>query len=159
MLRVNYIISESLASKGLTRLELKNITKLFGGFKAVDSVSISVEDGEFLVLLGPSGSGKTTILRMIAGLDRPTEGSVLLGGRDVTGLSPKERDVAMVFQNYALYPHMSIYDNMALPLKVRGLRKEEIDRKVRDTAELLQITHILNKKPSQISGGEQQRVA
>jgi multiple sugar transport system ATP-binding protein len=143
----------------LAKLELRNITKLFGSFKAVDNVSIQVDDGEFLVLLGPSGSGKTTILRIVAGLEKPSEGSVIIDGRDVTYLSPKDRDIAMVFQNYALYPHMSVYDNISLPLRVRRFEKDKIERKVRETAELLQITNLLEKKPSEISGGEQQRVA
>ncbi len=145
--------------KVLSTLELRSISKRFGTFVALEDVSLRVEEGEFMVLLGPSGSGKTTILRVIAGLESPTEGSVLIDGKDVTNLSPKERDVAMVFQNYALYPHMSVYDNIALPLRVRRVDRASIDKKVRETAELLQITDILGKKPSEISGGEQQRVA
>lgn len=125
----------------------------------IDNISLSVEDKEFLVILGPSGSGKTTLLRIIAGLEKPDSGKIIIGEKDVTGLSPKERDVAMVFQNYALYPHMSVFENIALPLKVRGLRRDEIEKKVENVASLLKINTLLDKKPSQISGGEQQRVA
>lgn len=135
------------------------MTKQFGIHRAVDSVDFQADDGEFVVLLGPSGSGKSTILRMIAGLERPDGGKIYIDGRVVNDLSPRERDIAMVFQNYALYPHMKIFDNIALPLRVRRLDDEEIDKRVRETAELLQISRLLNKKPSQISGGEQQRVA
>jgi len=143
----------------MTELRVENVTKQFGAVKAVEQVSFQVNDGEFVVLLGPSGSGKTTILRMIAGLEYPTSGDIYIEGRLVNEESPRERDVAMVFQNYALYPHMTVYENIALPLRVRKLREEEIRRRVRETAELLQISHLLDKRPKQISGGEQQRVA
>ncbi|MDV3278395.1 MAG: ABC transporter ATP-binding protein [Nitrososphaerales archaeon] len=143
----------------MAELKVENVTKQFGHHKAVDAVDFEVGDGEFVVLLGPSGSGKTTILRMIAGLETPDSGSIYIDGEVVNGLSPRERDIAMVFQNYALYPHMKIYDNIALPLRVRKLDDVEIGKRVRATAELLQISGLLEKKPSQISGGEQQRVA
>lgn len=140
-------------------LELRRITKRFGDIEVLRDLNLTVNDGELLVLLGPSGSGKTTVLRIIAGLERPTSGSIYIDGRDVTPLSPRDRDVAMVFQNYALYPHMTVFENIALPLRARGIEKDKIDRKVTETAELLRIKHILDKKPSEISGGEQQRVA
>jgi ABC-type sugar transport system ATPase subunit len=143
----------------LAQLRVENLTKQFGPHKAVDAVDFEVGDGEFIDLLGPSGSGKTTILRMIAGLESPSSGSIYIDNEVVNDLSPRQRDIAMVFQNYALYPHMKVYDNIALPLKVRKLDEKEIAKSVRATAELLQISDILNKKPSQISGGEQQRVA
>ncbi|MDV3292977.1 MAG: ABC transporter ATP-binding protein [Nitrososphaerales archaeon] len=143
----------------MAELKVTNVTKEFGTYKAVDDVTFQVEDGEFVVLLGPSGSGKTTILRMVAGLDQPTSGSIYIDDRLVNAESPRDRDIAMVFQNYALYPHMKIYDNIALPLRARGIPESEIDMRVRETAELLQITKILEKKPGKVSGGEQQRVA
>lgn len=143
----------------MARLRVENVTKQFGLRKAVDSVNFEADDGEFVVLLGPSGSGKSTVLRMIAGLERPDSGRIYIDGAVVNDLSPRERDIAMVFQNYALYPHMKIFDNIALPLRVRKLDDEETAKRVKDTAELLQISRLLNKKPSEISGGEQQRVA
>jgi multiple sugar transport system ATP-binding protein len=143
----------------MARLKVENVTKQFGLRKAVDSVNFEADDGEFVVLLGPSGSGKSTMLRMIAGLESPDGGRIYIDGRVVNDLSPGARDIAMVFQNYALYPHMKVFDNIALPLRVRKLEDEEISKRVRETAELLQISNLLNKKPSQISGGEQQRVA
>jgi multiple sugar transport system ATP-binding protein len=143
----------------MARLRVENLTKQFGLQKVVDEVSFEATDGEFVVLLGPSGSGKTTVLRMIAGLESPTIGSIYVDDVMVNDLSPRERDMAMVFQNYALYPHMKIYDNIALPLKVRKLDDAEVAKRVKATAELLQISELLNKKPSEISGGQQQRVA
>lgn len=143
----------------MARLKVENVTKQFGPRKAVDSVDFEAGDGEFVVLLGPSGSGKSTMLRMIAGLERPDGGRIYIDEVVVNDLSPRERDIAMVFQNYALYPHMKIFDNIALPLRVRKLDDDEITERVNKTAELLQISSLLNKKPSQISGGEQQRVA
>jgi multiple sugar transport system ATP-binding protein len=143
----------------MARLKVEGVTKQFGPHRAVDSIDFEVGDGEFVVLLGPSGSGKSTMLRMIAGLESPDSGSIYIDGKVVNDLSPRERDIAMVFQNYALYPHMKIYDNIALPLRVRRLDDEEIAKRVKETSELLQISPLLNKKPSEISGGEQQRVA
>jgi len=135
------------------------VSKLFGETKAVDNVDLQVNDGEFMVLLGPSGCGKTTTLRLIAGLEKPTSGLILFDDMVVNDLEPKDRRIAMVFQDYALYPHMKVFDNMALNLQVRGLSREEIRRKVWETAELLGIKHLLERKPAQLSGGEQQRVA
>jgi multiple sugar transport system ATP-binding protein len=143
----------------MARVELRGVNKRFGSVTAVSDVSIDVRDGEFMVLLGPSGCGKSTVLRMIAGLETPSAGSILIGDRSVERLSPKDRDVAMVFQNYALYPHMSVYDNMAFGLKMRKTPRPEIDRRVRDAADLLGIGHLLQRKPRELSGGERQRVA
>jgi sn-glycerol 3-phosphate transport system ATP-binding protein len=141
-------------------LELKNITKIYpNGTKAVDETSLNVEDGEFVVFVGPSGCGKSTLLRMIAGLEDITSGEISLDGKVINNIDPSERDVAMVFQNYALYPHMSVYNNMAYGLKNRGISKEDIATKVNDAAELLEIDQLLSRKPSMLSGGQRQRVA
>jgi multiple sugar transport system ATP-binding protein len=143
----------------MARVAVKELVKRFGRVRAVDHVSFEVRDGEFLVLLGPSGCGKTTTLRLIAGLERPDAGEIYIGDRLVNDLPPKDRDVAMVFQNYALYPHMRVYDNVAFPLKIRGLPREEIDKRVREVAGLLRIQDLLDRYPRQLSGGQQQRVA
>jgi sn-glycerol 3-phosphate transport system ATP-binding protein len=141
-------------------LELKNITKIYpNGTKAVDETSLNVEDGEFVVFVGPSGCGKSTLLRMIAGLEDITGGEISLDGKIINNIDPSERDVAMVFQNYALYPHMSVYNNMAYGLKNRGISKEDIITKVNDAAKLLEIDQLLSRKPSMLSGGQRQRVA
>jgi sn-glycerol 3-phosphate transport system ATP-binding protein len=141
-------------------LELKNITKIYpNGTKAVDETSLKVEDGEFVVFVGPSGCGKSTLLRMIAGLEDITGGDISLDGKIINNIDPSERDVAMVFQNYALYPHMSVYNNMAYGLKNRGISKEDIISKVNDAAKLLEIDQLLSRKPSMLSGGQRQRVA
>ncbi|WP_254547127.1 ABC transporter ATP-binding protein [Halomarina pelagica] len=146
------------------KLELTELRKVFdeGGNEivAVDDLDITVEDGEFLVLVGPSGCGKSTTLRCIAGLETVTSGEIRLDGRDITHLKPKERDMAMVFQNYALYPHMTVRKNIGYGLKITtDLNADEIDRRVRETAELLEIDELLDKKPKELSGGQQQRVA
>lgn len=138
---------------------LEHVTKRFGDVVAVNDVNLTIKDGSFTVLLGPSGCGKTTTLRLIAGLEEVTEGRILIGGRDVTHLEPKDRNVAMVFQNYALYPHLKVYDNIAFGLKAAKRPRSEIDRKVREAARLLGIEDLLNRKPRQLSGGQQQRVA
>ncbi len=149
----------------MASVKLEDVSKKFGEFVAVERINLEIRDGEFFVLLGPSGSGKTTTLRMIAGLEKPTEGRIYIDDKDVTDLPPKDRNIAMVFQNYALYPHLTVYDNIAFALKLKrkGLKRmysrEEIDSKVREVAELLHIEELLNKKPSQLSGGQQQRVA
>jgi multiple sugar transport system ATP-binding protein len=140
-------------------VKLENLSKNFGDVKAVDNLSLRIMDKEFLTLLGPSGSGKTTAMRLIAGLETPSAGSIYIGDRLVNDLPPKDRDVAMVFQSYALYPHMSVYDNLAFPLKMRKYSKTDIEEKVKHTAELLRINELLRRKPKQLSGGEQQRVA
>ncbi len=139
---------------------IANLCKDFSGaVRAVDRLSLSIADGEFVVLVGPSGCGKSTTLRMIAGLDDPTSGTIAIGGRIVNDVHPKDRDIAMVFQNYALYPHMSVYRNMAFALKLRGVSRPEIDRTVREAARLLGIEDLLERKPRQLSGGQRQRVA
>jgi multiple sugar transport system ATP-binding protein len=129
------------------------------GTRAVGNVNLTIEDGEFLVLVGPSGCGKSTVLRMIAGLEEISEGVMKIGDRIVNDVPPKDRDIAMVFQNYALYPHMSVYDNMAFGLKLRKMDKAEIERRVHEGAEVLEITEFLNRKPAALSGGQRQRVA
>ncbi len=143
----------------MATVRLVNLYKRFDKVVAVDGVSLEIADGSFVVLLGPSGCGKTTTLRCIAGLEVPDSGEVWIGDSVVNDLPPKDRDVAMVFQNYALYPHMKVYDNIAFPLRMRKVPKDEIDRRVKETAELLGIKHLLDRKPRQLSGGEQQRVA
>jgi multiple sugar transport system ATP-binding protein len=140
-------------------LETRGLKKYFGEVKAVDGVDLATKEGEFLVLLGPSGCGKTTLLRMIAGLEQPTEGDVLIGGRVVTHLPPRARNIAMVFQSYALYPHLSVADNIAFPLKARGVKKQDRDQKVQWAASMLVIEGLVNRKPRELSGGERQRVA
>jgi multiple sugar transport system ATP-binding protein len=126
---------------------------------AVDAFDLQIDDGEFLVLVGPSGCGKSTTLRMLAGLEDVDRGAIYINDRDVTNLPPKARDIAMVFQNYALYPHMSVYDNMAFALKLRNTAKPEIERRVKQAAQLLQLEQYLNRKPKALSGGQRQRVA
>ncbi|WFO74647.1 ABC transporter ATP-binding protein [Desulfurococcaceae archaeon MEX13E-LK6-19] len=142
---------------------LENVTKRFGKVVAVDNVNLKIKDKEFFVLLGPSGCGKTTTLRLIAGLEYPDEGRIYIDGVDVTFTEPKDRDIAMVFQNYALYPHMTVFDNIAFPLAIKkkqlGLTKEDIKKRVLEVAKLLRIEELLNRKPGQLSGGQQQRVA
>jgi multiple sugar transport system ATP-binding protein len=137
----------------------QNVYKKFGDVAAVDNLNIHVDDKEFLVLVGPSGCGKTTALRLLAGLEEITSGEIKIGDRVVNDVAPKDRDIAMVFQSYALYPHLSIYDNMAFGLKLRKTPKEEIKRRVGEAAEILGIQDLLNRKPRQLSGGQRQRVA
>lgn len=142
------------------RLELKNVTKSFGReVIAVDGVSLSVEEGEFLTLLGPSGCGKTTILRIIAGLETPDSGRVMIEDKDVTDTGPARRDIAMVFQSYALYPHLRVFDNIAVSLKLRKFGKVEIEAKVNKAAQTLGIEELLGRLPKELSGGQRQRVA
>ncbi len=143
----------------MATVETRALTKRFDGANAVDAVDLSVREGEFLVLLGPSGSGKTTLLRMIAGLEVPTSGDVLVDGRVVTGLPPRAHNMAMVFQSYALYPHLCVAGNIAFPLEAQHLPREAINNKVRWAAALFGIDHLLARKPRQLSGGERQRVA
>jgi len=136
-----------------------HVTKRFGDVVAVNDLDIEVADKEFLVLVGPSGCGKTTALRCLAGLEDVTEGHILIADQVVNDVAPKDRDIAMVFQSYALYPHMSVYDNMAFGLKLRKTPKQEIKRRVEDAATLLGIEMLLDRKPRQLSGGQRQRVA
>jgi multiple sugar transport system ATP-binding protein len=140
-------------------VSLKGVTKRFGDLIAVKNVNLEIQKGEFFVFLGPSGSGKSTLLRIIAGLEEPDEGEVIIDGKVVNRVDPSKRDIAFVFQNYALYPHMKVYDNIAFPLKMRKYPREEIHTKVLEAAEMLGIRHLLEKYPYQLSGGEQQRVA
>jgi multiple sugar transport system ATP-binding protein len=140
-------------------VEVRDLSKRFDGVAAVDGIDLASADGEFLVLLGPSGCGKTTLLRMIGGLEPPTSGDVLIGGRVVTALPPRARQIAMVFQSYALYPHMTVYNNIAFPLKAAGLSKAEQARRVAWAAGILGIDAYLDRKPRQLSGGQRQRVA
>jgi multiple sugar transport system ATP-binding protein len=143
----------------MVSVTLERVTKSYGDVVAVKDVSIKVERGELLVILGPSGCGKTTTLRIIAGLERPDSGRVFFDEVDVTEVPANKRGVAMVFQSYAIWPHMIVYDNIALPLRLKGLRDDEIKRRVREAAEMLKIEHLLSRYPHQLSGGERQRVA
>src|SRR3989442_1126048 len=136
-----------------------HVTKRFGDVVAVNDLNLAVRDAEFLVLVGPSGCGKTTALRMLAGLEEQTSGDIFIGERIVNDVAPKDRDIAMVFQNYALYPHMSVYDNMAFGLKLRGMPKAEIERRVNEVGKLLGLSQLLKRKPKELSGGQRQRVA
>ena len=141
-------------------LKLKKITKIYpNGTKAINETSLNIEHGEFMVFVGPSGCGKSTLLRMIAGLEDITEGEIDLDGKTINKIDPSDRDIAMVFQNYALYPHMNVYKNLSYGLKNRGESKEKIDNKVNEVAELLEIKEYLQRKPAQLSGGQRQRVA
>jgi len=144
----------------MAEVTLRNVTKVFPpNVVAVKDITLEVKDKEFLVLVGPSGCGKSTTLRMVAGLEEATQGEIYIGDRMVNDVPPKDRDIAMVFQNYALYPHMTVYKNMAFGLKLRRFPKAEIDRRVREAAEILGIGHLLDRKPKALSGGERQRVA
>jgi len=143
----------------VAEIVLKDVVKNYGSIYAVNNVSFTVEDGEFVALVGPSGCGKTTTLNLIAGLIPMSGGDIAIGDRIVNELDPKDRDIAMVFQNYALYPQKSVFNNLAFPLQMRKLTKDEIERKVKDAAKLLDITHLLERKPRELSGGQQQRVA
>lgn len=144
----------------MAEVTLQGVRKVFAGsVEAVRDFSMDVRDGEFVVLVGPSGCGKSTTLRMIAGLEEPDGGTISIGGRVVNGVHPKDRDVAMVFQNYALYPHMRVYDNMAFALKLRRVARAEVDRRVREAARILGIEELLTRRPAQLSGGQRQRVA
>ena len=143
----------------MAQVRLVGITKSFGDVRVIHGVDCIFADGEFVVILGPSGCGKSTLLRIIAGLEQQTAGQLFIGDRDVSAVEPKDRNIAMVFQNYALYPHMSVYDNMAYGLKVRGMKKTEIDERVRRAAKTLELEPLLERKPRQLSGGQRQRVA
>ena len=145
----------------MAEVVLSNVTKVYsrGDRPAVDGFSLEIKDGEFLVLVGPSGCGKSTTLRMVAGLELPTGGTITIGGKDVTNLPPKDRDIAMVFQNYALYPHMTVKENMSFALKLRKFPKAEIERRVSAAAEALGLTEYLKRLPKALSGGQRQRVA
>ena len=143
----------------MASVTLKNITKSWGDFTAVNDISLSIHDQEFLVLLGPSGCGKTTTMRMVAGLEEPSKGDIFIGSKRVNDELPKDRDVAMVFQNYGLYPHMSVYENIRYPLKVRKVPKSEHEDLVKKTAVKVELGNLLNRRPRELSGGQRQRVA
>ena len=144
----------------MATVSLKNVKKIYDNkVTAVHAFNLEIADKEFIVLVGPSGCGKSTTLRMIAGLEDISEGDLVIGGKRMNDVEPKDRDIAMVFQSYALYPHMTVYENMAFALKLRKVPKEEIDRKVREAAEILDITQYLERKPKALSGGQRQRVA
>ncbi|MBR5115764.1 MAG: ATP-binding cassette domain-containing protein, partial [Lachnospiraceae bacterium] len=144
----------------MASLSLENITKVYpNGFEAVKSFNLEIQDKEFIIFVGPSGCGKSTTLRMIAGLEDISGGTLKIGDRVVNDVEPKDRDIAMVFQNYALYPHMSVYDNMAFGLKLRKVPKQDIDKMVKDAAKILDLTQLLDRKPKALSGGQRQRVA
>ena len=143
----------------MANVTLKNVVKKYDTKTIINDVSLEIQDKEFLVLVGSSGCGKSTILRMIAGLEDITDGQIFIGDKCVNNVHPKDRDIAFVFQSYALYPHMTVYENIAFPLKMRNLKKDEIDKKVKEAAEILDLTEYLNRKPKQLSGGQRQRVA
>ncbi len=140
-------------------VSLRDVKKSYGATQVIHGVSMDIADGEFVVILGPSGCGKSTLLRMVAGLEVISAGEIAIGGRVVNRLEPKDRDIAMVFQNYALYPHMSVYDNMAYGLRIRGMSKGEIDARVQKAAGILELSKFLGRKPRELSGGQRQRVA
>ncbi|MEX1109627.1 MAG: ABC transporter ATP-binding protein [Dongiaceae bacterium] len=142
-----------------TLLEMRKLTKRYGEVRAVDNVSLEVKQGELVSFLGPSGSGKTTTLNMIAGFDEPTKGDILIGGRAIQGVSPHKRDIGMVFQRYTLFPHLTVFENVAFPLTVRGIAKAEIAERVRAALKLIRLESYDDRRPSQLSGGQQQRVA
>src|SRR6478735_7309523 len=144
----------------MAAIEMKNIVKQYGdGFPAVNDISIDVADGEFLILVGPSGCGKSTLLRMIVGLEDITSGDMVIGGKKVNDLAPRDRNLAMVFQNYALYPHLTVYENIAFPLRLAGASDSEVDEKVRNASKTLELDEHLERKPGNLSGGQRQRVA
>src|SRR4051812_13779019 len=144
----------------MAQVVLEKISKIYpGNVKAVDSIDLAIKDQEFVVLVGPSGCGKSTTLRMVAGLEEISEGTIRIGDRIVNNVPPKDRDIAMVFQNYALYPHMTVYKNMAFGLKLRGMPKAQIHERVSEAAKILDIGHLLDRKPKALSGGQRQRVA
>ncbi|MCS6997361.1 MAG: sn-glycerol-3-phosphate import ATP-binding protein UgpC [Casimicrobiaceae bacterium] len=143
----------------MATLEFRSVRKSFGKVDVIHGVDLTVRDGEFVVILGPSGCGKSTLLRMVAGLEAVSSGEILIDGRVVNALEPKDRDVAMVFQNYALYPHMNVWENMSYGLRIRGMPRQEIDRRISKAAEILELAHLLERKPRELSGGQRQRVA
>ena len=143
----------------MANVKLSNISKSYGDTKVIENLDLEVSDNEFLVLVGPSGCGKSTLLRMIAGLEGVTDGELSIGDRVVNNLEPKDRNIAMVFQNYALYPHMNVYKNISFGLRAQKMPKDDIDKKVREGAEILELTELLERKPAELSGGQRQRVS
>lgn len=154
-----YIVVVGKGGGLVAGVKFERVSKSFGGHTVVKGLDLEVRDGEFLVLVGSSGCGKTTTLRMVAGLEEPGDGTIYIGGSPVNGVPPRDRDIAMVFQNYALYPHMNVYDNMAFGLRMRRLGRQEIDRRVKQAAEMLGIAELLSRRPRELSGGQRQRVA
>ncbi|MET3792469.1 ABC transporter ATP-binding protein [Aquamicrobium terrae] len=143
----------------MANISIRNVSKSYGSLKVLEPFSLEIENGEFVVLVGPSGCGKSTMLKILAGLEPATEGRIIIGGREVTDLAPGDRDIAMVFQNYALYPHLTVRQNIGFGLKMRGTARAEIDRRVEDAARILEVTPYLDRKPKDLSGGQRQRVA
>jgi len=143
----------------MAKVEFRDVRKTYVNVEVIHGIDMQVVDGEFIVIVGPSGCGKSTLLRMVAGLEPITSGEIVIGDRVVNALEPKDRDIAMVFQNYALYPHMSVFDNMAYGLKIRSFRREDIGERVRRAADILELAPLLERKPRQLSGGQRQRVA
>ena len=143
----------------MAEIQLRNLSKRWGGFVGVDGFDLTIPDKEFLVLLGPSGCGKTTTMRMIAGLEDATEGDIFIDGKRINNLEPKDRDVAMVFQSYALYPNMNVYENIRFPLKVRNIDPAGQDARVRQASAMVELDEFLHRKPAELSGGQRQRVA
>src|SRR5439155_690765 len=153
------LLQEHKGASLMARVQFENVYKRFGKVEIVHDINLDIKDKEFLVLVGPSGCGKSTCLRMVAGLEEISEGDIKIGDRIVNNVDPKDRDIAMVFQNYALYPHMTVHDNMAFGLKLRHLPKNEIKKRVDDAAEILGLEKFLQRKPKELSGGQRQRVA
>ncbi|HOB01853.1 MAG TPA: sn-glycerol-3-phosphate ABC transporter ATP-binding protein UgpC, partial [Casimicrobium huifangae] len=143
----------------MAQVEFKQVKKSYGNVDVIHGVDLSIADGEFVVIVGPSGCGKSTLLRMVAGLEPITGGEILIDGKVVNNLEPKDRDIAMVFQNYALYPHMNVRENMSYGLKIRKMSDSEISSRIAKAAEILELSHLLDRKPKQLSGGQRQRVA
>ena len=143
----------------MAKVDFRNVRKTYGNLEVIHGIDMQVADGEFIVIVGPSGCGKSTLLRMVAGLEPITSGEIVIGDRVVNRLEPKDRDIAMVFQNYALYPHMSVFDNMAYGLRIRGLKKNDITERVKRAADILELEPLLTRTPRQLSGGQRQRVA
>ena len=143
----------------MARIAIKDLVKTFGAHQAVNGINLDIRDGEFLIMVGPSGCGKTTTLNMISGLEMPTSGQIVIGNTVVNDLEPGERGLGMVFQDLALFPHMTVFENIAFGMEMRGVPKPERDKAVAGVAKTLQISHLLDRKPSQLSGGQRQRVA
>ncbi|MGL5005423.1 MAG: ATP-binding cassette domain-containing protein, partial [Casimicrobium sp.] len=143
----------------MAQVDFKQVKKSYGNVDVIHGVDLAIADGEFVVIVGPSGCGKSTLLRMVAGLEPITNGEIWIDGKVVNNLEPKDRDIAMVFQNYALYPHMNVRENMSYGLKIRKMPQNEIDARISKAAEILELSHLLDRKPKQLSGGQRQRVA
>src|SRR5712692_2046044 len=153
------LLQERKGVSVMARVQFEHVYKRFNKVEVVHDINLDIKDKEFLVLVGPSGCGKSTCLRMVAGLEELTEGDIYIGDKLVNGVAPKDRDIAMVFQNYALYPHMSVFDNMAFRLKIRHISKDKIKKRVEEAAEIMNLGPFLNQKAKELSGGQRQRVA